>query len=65
MEKILLKTHQYDGKYVALKSAEDSTVVGFGKTPKKALNDAKEKGIQNPFIVYIPDKEVVHIYCAG
>jgi microcystin degradation protein MlrC len=64
MEKILVNTHQYDGKYVALKSAKDNTVVGVGKTPEKALNNAKEKGIQSPFIIYIPDREVVHIYCA-
>ena len=65
MEKILVNSHQYDGKYVALKSAEDNAIVGVGKTPEKALKDAKEKGIHNPFIIYIPDKEVVHIYCAG
>jgi hypothetical protein len=65
MEKILLNTHEYDGKYVALKSAEDNSVVGVGKSPGKALKAAKEKGIQDPYIIYIPDKEVVHIYCAG
>ncbi|MEJ2355194.1 MAG: DUF5678 domain-containing protein [candidate division WOR-3 bacterium] len=65
MEKILLNTHEYDGKYVALKSIEDNSVVGFGKSPKTALKAAKEKGIQNPYIIYIPDKEVVHIYFVG
>jgi hypothetical protein len=65
MEKILVNTHEYDGKYVALKSADDNSVVGVGKSPGKALKAAKEKGVRDPYIIYIPDKEVVHIYCAG
>lgn len=61
MQKILVKSNKYDAKYVALKSAEDNTIVGSGKPPKEALNKAKEKGISNPFILYVPDKDLVLI----
>jgi hypothetical protein len=50
---------------VAIVSAEDNTVVGSGNTPEEALNQAKKKGIKAPFILYVPDKDVVHIYYAG
>jgi len=62
MNKVLVNSNKYDGKYVALKSAEDNTIVGAGNTPEEALNEAKEKGISNPFILYVPDKDLVHIY---
>jgi hypothetical protein len=65
MEKVLVNSNKYDGQYVAIVSAEDNTVVGSGNTPEEALNQAKKKGIKAPFILYVPDKDVVHIYYAG
>ena len=62
MEKVLVNSDKYDGQYVAMIGAEDNTIVGSGNTPEEALNKAREKGIQNPFLLYIPDKDLVHIY---
>lgn len=62
MDKVLVRSHKYDGKYVALKSEVDNTIVGSGSTPEEALNDAKGKGVSNPFILFVPDKDLVHIY---
>ena len=62
MSKVLIKTDRYNGRYVAMKSFEDHTVVGSGEDPQTALKEAAEKGIKDPVIVYIPEKEMVHIY---
>lgn len=62
MEKLLVNSDKYNGQYVAIISLEDNTIVGSGPTPEEAINKAKEKGIQNPFILYVPDKDLVHIY---
>jgi len=62
MEKILVNSNKYDGQYVAMVSAEDNTLVGAGNTPEEALNEARKKGIEKPFLLYIPDKDLVHIY---
>ncbi len=62
MEKILVNSNKYDGQYVAMVSAEDNTIVGSGNTPEEAINEARKKGIQNPFLLYVPDKNLVHIY---
>ena len=62
MEKILVNSTKYDGQYVAIISSEDNTVVGAGNTPEEALNEARKKGIENPFLFYVPDKDLVHIY---
>jgi len=62
MEKILVTTDEFNGSYVAMKSAEDNTIVGVGKDPEKALKDAEAKGFKNPVLLYIPEKDLVHIY---
>lgn len=65
MEKILVNTDKYDGQYVALMSADDNTVVGWGNTPEESLNEARKKGIRSPFLLYVPIKDLVHIYYVG
>lgn len=65
MEKIMVNSDKYNGQYVATASIEDNTIVGSGNTPEEALNEAKKKGAQSPFLLYIPDKDVVSIYYAG
>lgn len=62
MEKILVSTNEYNGRYVAMKSFDDNTIVGEGVDPEKALKDAEVKGFKNPVLLYIPEKDVVHIY---
>lgn len=65
MEKVLVNSNKYNGQYVAMVSAQDNTIVGHGNTPEEALNKAKKKGIKSPFLLYVPDKDLVHIYYAG
>ena len=62
MAKVLVKTDKYNGRYVAMKSFKDNTIVGSGKDPKTALREASSKGFKDPVLVYIPEKEMVHIY---
>lgn len=65
MDKMMVNSDKYNGQYVAVKSAQDNTVVSSGTTPEEALNKAKEKGITEPFLLYIPEENLVHIYHAG
>lgn len=62
MERLMVNSNKYNGKYVAMASIEDNTIIGHGDTPEEALNNAREKGIQNPFLLYVPDEDIVHIY---
>ncbi len=62
MEKVLVNTDKYDGRYVAMKSFDDNTIVGVGDSPEKALKDAESKGFKDPVLLYIPEKDTVHIY---
>jgi len=62
MEKLLINTDEYNGRYIAMISFEDSTIVGVGDTPEEALFDAKKKGYTDPVLIYVPEKDIVHIY---
>lgn len=62
MEKVLVTTEEYNGRYVAMRSFDDNTVVGVGDDPGEALKDAGDKGVENPVLLYIPEKGIVHIY---
>lgn len=64
MERILVTTDEFNGRYVAMKSVEDNTIVGVGDDPERALMEAEEKGFKNPILLYIPEKDLVHIYPA-
>ena len=62
MENLLVKTNEYNGRYVALRSFEDHTVIGVGDNPKSALKDAKANGVEDPVLVYVTEEDTVDIY---
>lgn len=62
MEKLLVTTEEFNGRYVAMKSFDDNTIVGVGDEPEKALKEAESKGCKNPVLLYVPEKDIVHIY---
>ena len=43
MNNVLIKSEKYNGKYVAIKSFTDYTVIGEGKEPKEAIEEANIK----------------------
>lgn len=53
--------NEYAGKYVALKDGE---LIAFGETIKEADLKAKEKGVKNPLLTYLP-REDEEIFCGG
>ena len=62
MIKTLLKSNDYNGKYVAFKDFEDSSIVGEGATPKDAYDQAVKNGSNNPVVTFVPIKGMVQIY---
>lgn len=62
MVQTLVKDSGYEGRYVALKSFEDSTVISDGTTPQEAYDKAVEKGYARPVLVFVPFKDMVQIY---
>ena len=62
-EVVLLKdSERYEGKYVAKMSFISENVISSGDDPVKVYEEAKNKGIDEPVIFYVPKKDVAHIY---
>jgi hypothetical protein len=54
-----LKEHQaeYGGRYVAL---DGERLLGQAATYREAAEEARKTGVQNPFIVHVPDPNTVY-----
>lgn len=60
---VLIKdAEKYRGKYVAKKSFQHKSVISVGDDPVTVHGKAKEKGVDEPVIFYVPEKESIHIY---
>ncbi len=62
MVQTLIKDNRYNGKYVALKDFNDSTVISDGATPQEAYEKAIQKGYRHPVLIFVPPKDMVQIY---
>jgi hypothetical protein len=61
-EQTLINGTCYEGKYVALVSFLDRTVVAYGDDPKEVVNRAREAGYENPVIFFVPQQNVSLVY---
>lgn len=62
MIQTIINNGNFGGKYVAMKSFKDHTIIGNGSTPQEALKKAEEGGYKNPVITFVPIKDMVQIY---
>lgn len=63
MENVLVNdAEKYGGKYVATKSFTDKEVICSGDDLNSVHNHAKEKGIDNPVVFFVPKKGISQIY---
>lgn len=47
---------KHSGKYVATKSLTSRTVVSSGTNASTVANEAKEKGVDEPVVFFVPKK---------
>ncbi len=59
---ILVAESQYSGKYVALASFANNSVVASGKDPMKVMKAAQKLGCASPVITFVPKKSEVFVY---
>lgn len=55
---LLVKDDKYEGKYVALLSVIDHTIVAEGHDPNAVVTAAKKAGFEHPFLLFVPDKKM-------
>ncbi|MBF0276024.1 MAG: hypothetical protein HQK84_12410 [Nitrospinae bacterium] len=59
---VLVTQKNMEGKYVALKSYFDRTIIASGKDPLNVVKRVEKKGVKNSVLVYVPEKDTVHVY---
>lgn len=59
---LVKNSEKYCGKWVATKSFWDNDVVCSGRNPKVVYVKAKRAGLVSPIVLYIPEKNSIHVY---
>jgi len=59
---VLVKGKKYVGKYVAMATFNEKTVVAYGKDPIAVRNQAEEKGYHSAVVVYVPPKDAFNVF---
>lgn len=62
MPQVLVADKKYQGKYVAFDPPKGKEIVAFGEDVCDVINIAKEKGVEDPAIVFVPKDDVAYIY---
>ena len=50
------------GKFVALRSFADNTVVASGTDAVRVMQAARRKGVESPVVMFVPAKKMVCLY---
>ncbi len=62
MNSLVRNARKYEGEYVTTCSFNDNKVISHGIDPVKVVEEAKRKGIENPVIIFVPEKNMAHAY---
>ena len=59
---VLISEEGYEGKYVALRSISDRTVIASGNDPEAVMKAARAEGADNPVIFFVPSHDITLVY---
>lgn len=62
MSQVLVADKRYQGQYVAFDPQKGKEVVAFGGDVGDVINQAREKGVGEPAIVFVPKDDTAYIY---
>ncbi len=60
--KVLIAEKGYEGKYVALRSMSDRTVIASGDKPEAVMEQAQKQGVADPVIFFVPSHDITQVY---
>jgi len=59
---VLITEEGYEGKYVAMRSMSDRTIIASGSNPDAVMKQANKKGVTDPVIFFVPDHDITLVY---
>ncbi|MGD0077997.1 MAG: DUF5678 domain-containing protein [Sedimentisphaerales bacterium] len=60
--KVLIAEKEYEGKYVALRSMAERSVIASGDNPEFVAEEARKKGVHDPVIFFVPSRDITQVY---
>jgi hypothetical protein len=57
-----VNNRKYIGRYVAMESFNNKSIIASGKDPIDVMARAERKGLTNPLVVFVPPKGAVNIF---
>jgi hypothetical protein len=61
-KQVLITEEGYEGKYVAMRSMSDRTVIASGNDPDAVMKQAHKKGVTDPQIFFVPSRGITLVY---
>ena len=59
---VLITEEGYEGKYVAMRSMSDRTIIASGSNPDAVMKQANKKGVTDPVIFFVPNHDITLVY---
>jgi hypothetical protein len=60
--KVLIAEKGYEGKYVAMRSMSDRTIIASGNNPDAVMKQANKQGVTDPVIFFVPNHDITLVY---
>ena len=61
-KQVLITEEGYEGKYVAMRSMFDRTIIASGNDPNAVMKQAHKKGVTDPVIFFVPNHDITLVY---
>jgi high-affinity K+ transport system ATPase subunit B len=61
-KQVLITEEGYEGKYVAMRSMSDRTIIASGDNPDAVMSQAHKQGVTDPVIFFVPDHDITLVY---
>jgi hypothetical protein len=58
----VLPDDRYLGKFVALRSFADKTVIAAGRNAERVVAAARRKGVASPVVFFVPKEDMICLY---
>ncbi len=59
---VLITEEGYEGKYVAMRSMSERTIIASGSDPDAVMKQANKKGVTDPVIFFVPSHDITLVY---
>jgi hypothetical protein len=61
-KQILITEEGYEGKYVAMRSMSDRTIIASGSNPDAVMKQANKQGVTDPVIFFVPNHDITLVF---